>query len=91
MATLLFMDGPAKGNRIETVEAGDVRWHCVMKDAEMTDSGFEPPHWWVIDSEPPDDDGVEVTRYRVMSIRADHTASDDDPSPTIHTYAVDDG
>lgn len=30
-------------------------------------------------------DGV---RYRVISIRADRAAAEDDPNPTLHTYAL---
>lgn len=83
MAVLVFADGPVAGQRVENSDPTDVRWYCEMK-AE----GMKPAWWWVFHGEPPEDDNVKVTKYRVVSIKPDRGATEGDPSPTIHTYAV---
>lgn len=56
MATLVFEDGPAKDQQVETsIEPSWTRWHVALKSGH----GW----WWVIDHVPPEDDGVVVTRY----------------------------
>lgn len=86
MAVLVFVDGPAAGQRVENVEPTDVRWLCEMFDGEK-----RLALWWVFDGEPEPEENVRVTKYRVISIRADNGAPEGDPNPTIHTYAAEPG
>lgn len=80
MAVLVFADGPVAGQRVENMAPTDVRWFCKRKDGK----GF----WWVFHTEPPSDPAVEITKYRCISIKPDRSAPDGDPTPTVHTYAV---
>lgn len=80
MAILVFADGPVAGQRVENLDPTDVRWYCKRKDGK----GW----WWVFHAEPPDDPAVEVTKYRVISIKPDRGAGEGDPSPSIYTYGV---
>lgn len=88
MATLLIADGPASGQRIENVDPTDERWYVQAKP----EAGGKSTHWWAWDpvlvKQAEEDEDLTVTRYRCISVRADHSAAEGDPSPTIHTYVA---
>lgn len=80
MAVMVFEDGPAEGERIETsIEPEWTRWYCEYVGPAAT---FSPPKWWVIDRMPPEDEQVRVTRYDVKGLAAKEGGE------KVYTFAV---
>lgn len=67
---LKFVGGPAEGGCVITaVLPGTTRWHVQVPNPGGRSA--RPISWWTIDREPPADDRLTITEYRLTSSDAD--------------------
>lgn len=71
MTVLVFDDGPAEPERIETIQATPRRWYVEMKGARGKGYPRRDRSWWVMIGPPPEDDSVQITEYTAIDLDAD--------------------